>query len=345
MATAIEWTHRPGTIGETWNPVTGCSAVSEGCEHCYARRMAHRLAGRCGYPEAPHEFDVTLHGDRLEQPLHWKKPRTVFVVSMGDLFHKEVPFEYIAHVWANMYIAKKHAFIVLTKRPKRMLEFLSDCGNWEGWITHDGTPPKGYGGTGIVVGNSDNWPLRNVWLGVTAENQRTADERIPILLEIPAPVHFVSVEPMLGPVNIAKWLGYYYRTQPDGGYDAGGLDWVIAGGESGPGARPMHPDWVRGLRDQCQEAAVPFFFKQWGAWLPYRYLGIGYFIPLDGCYTINGSAWPRGRVTAGSDLGQAWRETRGSRVVGARRIGKKHTGRRLDGREWNEWPRPEGSGE
>lgn len=251
--TRIEWTER------TWNPVTGCSRVSPGCAHCYAERMAKRLAGRCGYPEAPHEFDVTLHQDRLSEPLKWQSPQRVFVVSMGDLFHEVVPFSYIAQVFGIMAVTPQHTYQILTKRAYRMKEFF-DWGRYHYAFCHVKT-------------------LRNVWLGVTAENQEQADQRVPVLLQTPAAVRFVSVEPMLSHVYLTslqcerlKWdalTGYQYQIENSGSqynWQAGTaqLDWVICGGESGPGARPLHPDWVRTLRNQCQAAKVPFFFKQWG---------------------------------------------------------------------------------
>lgn len=222
--TRIEWTER------TWNPVTGCSRVSPGCVHCYAERMAKRLAGRCGYPEAPHEFDVTVHPDRLEEPLRWKKPSLVFVCSMGDLFHEDVPFVFIKDVFRLMYSAKTHTFQILTKRPERMLEFF----NW---------------GKGYFTWATDNI-LTNVWLGVTAENQEQANKRIPILLQIPAAVRFVSVEPMLGPVDFSRVLNALR-----------GVQWVICGGETGPGARIMDVMCARALCKQCADSGVPFFYK------------------------------------------------------------------------------------
>lgn len=248
MKTSIQWTDY------SWNPVTGCTPVSPGCAHCYARRMAKRLAGRAGYPEAPHEFDVALQPNRLEEPLRWKKPHMVFVCSMSDLFHEDVPFGFIKDVFRVMHSAKTHTFQILTKRPERMLEFF----NW---------------GEGYFTWATDNI-LTNVWLGVTVENQEQANKRIPVLLQIPAAVRFVSVEPMLGHVDISPYLPHEVDS---GGFDPQGypinitnpgIDWVICGGESGPDARPMNPEWARALRDQCQKANVPFFFKQFGTWIP-----------------------------------------------------------------------------
>ena len=237
--TRIEWAE------VVWNPVSGCTPISEGCQNCYAKRMATRLKGRYGYPE-DEPFKVTLHPEKLKEPLKWKKPRRVFVCSMGDLFHEQVPDEYIAKVWEVMNNASQHTFLVLTKRPQRMKDFLARLG----WYTHD----REVNPAEAVLDEGGKYTLKNVWLGVTAENQQRADERIPILLQIPAAVRFVSIEPMLGPVVIPEeWP-----------------DWVICGGETGPGARPIHPDWVRSLRDQCQAAGTPFFFKSWGEWAEHK---------------------------------------------------------------------------
>ena len=227
MTTKIEWTD------EVWNPVTGCTKISEGCTNCYAERMTKRLAGRYGYPKNK-PFGVTVHSDKLAQPLLWKRPRRVFVCSMGDLFHDDVPGKFIGEMTEIMHTCKQHTFILLTKRTERMKSF--------------------FGNTLLMWGE-------NIWIGVTAENQRQADERIPILLQIPAEVLFVSVEPMLGEVDLSRYLDMGHADWREG------INWVICGGESGPGARPMHPDWVRSVRDQCQAARVPFFFKQWGEWV------------------------------------------------------------------------------
>lgn len=234
----IEWTDA------TWNPVTGCAPISEGCANCYARRMARRLTGRCGYP-AGDGFSVAVHhGARFTAPLRWRKPRRVFVCSMGDLFHDDVSSYEIAAVWDVMERCPQHKFQVLTKRPERMRRELSLEGG--AFIPHV-TP--------------------NVWLGVTAENQARADERISILLQTPAAVRFVSVEPMLGPVDLRPWLVPLSMTADRRRHEqqiGGRLDWVICGGETGPGARPMNPSWAMDLSAQCAAAGVPFFFKKWG---------------------------------------------------------------------------------
>ena len=252
--TQIDW------CDKVWNPVTGCSKVSTGCKNCYAERMAKRLAGRAGYP-AENPFAVTLHPDRLNEPLRWRKPRRVFVCSMGDLFHADVPDGFIFRVWQTMAATPWHTYQVLTKRPERMAEFTGVCAVM---------PP---------------FALPNVWLGVSVEDQATADERIPHLLRCPAAVRFVSYEPALGPVDFdgdgyagPGWLrGWHTEAEHDprcdGSCSAGHcpvpvqtenekLDWIIAGGESGPHARPAHPDWFRSVRDQCKAAGVAFFMKQ-----------------------------------------------------------------------------------
>ena len=226
----IEWT------GVTWSPITGCTKISEGCQNCYAERMAKRLAGRFGYPKDD-PFRVTFHSDRLDKPFGWKKPRVIFVCSMGDLFHKDVTDKQIDQVFNTMtfpMVDTPHTYLILTKRPERILT---------GYVEHFA-----------------QWP--NIWLGVTAENQRMADERIPILLQIPAAVRFVSCEPLLESVNLSHWL--FEPKSNNFGDLKENINWVIVGGESGPGARPMHGDWARNIRYDCNLAGVPFFFKHWG---------------------------------------------------------------------------------
>jgi protein gp37 len=242
--TKIEWSQF------SWNPVTGCTPCSLGCAYCYAERMARRLAGRHGYPKAPHHFDVTLHPGRLDVPLRRRKPTMYFVCSMSDLFHESVPDKFISRVWRTMLFAGQHTFQILTKRPRRMESLLRQG---EIWAKHW----------------NFNMPLPNVWLGVSIENQAAADERIPYLLQTPAAVHYVSVEPYLSAVDLSPWLpGYVYKAHgrwtmnTTTGHSLPPLSWVICGSESGPGARPMDEDWVRDLRDQCQTAGVSFFYKQ-----------------------------------------------------------------------------------
>ena len=316
MATSkIEWTDA------TWNPVTGCTPVSPGCAHCYAARMAKRLAGRFGYQAAPHEFDVALHPERLEKPLHWKKPRRVFVVSMGDLFHEDVPDEYIDAVFAVMAAAERHTFQVLTKRADRMAQYFEELSARAQMYFALGRRSVPYETSRILEmwrNHSPDFtqcsgrhlPLSNVWLGVSAENQAMFYERYSHLAQINAAVRYVSFEPLLSAIDM----------------EGATPDWVICGGESGPGARAMHPDWARGLRDQCVAAGVPFFFKQWGAWLPYG-------------QDMAEAEWEtetferfRALIAGGAPFA---RFGDGETV---HRVGKKRAGRRLDGREWNEYP-------
>ncbi|OUM89023.1 DUF5131 family protein [Parageobacillus thermoglucosidasius] len=208
----IEWTDA------TWNPVTGCTKISEGCRNCYAARMAKRLQAM-GNPRYENGFSVTFHYDLIDLPLKWKKPRRIFVNSMSDLFHNDVPFEFIEKVFETMTKAHWHTFQILTKRSERLLELSSQL----------------------------PWPP-NVWQGVSVENS-SVTFRIDHLRKVPAKVRFLSIEPLIGPIDDLQLEG---------------IHWVIVGGESGPGARPMDPQWVRNIRDQCIKSNVAFFFKQWG---------------------------------------------------------------------------------
>lgn len=246
--TAIEWTDA------TWNPITGCSVVSPGCTNCYAMRLAGtRLkhhpsrAGLTVDGKAGPVWNgkVRLNRQWLHQPLLWKRPRRIFVCAHGDLFHESVPDEWILDVFTIMAIAHWHTFQVLTKRAERLWEFVSRpdllqdiYANWYNF----------HGGAREV----QSWPLPNVWLGCSAEDQPRYDERRGWLDNTPAAVRFWSIEPMLGPIDMQIGI-----MKPD---------WVIVGGENGP--RPMQPEWARSIRDQCANAGVPFFFKQWGTTLP-----------------------------------------------------------------------------
>ncbi len=323
MATKIEWTRGDdGSLGETWNPVTGCSHVSAGCTNCYAERITARFRkDHKPWTAANAKHNVVLHPDRLEIPLHWKKPRKIFVNSMSDLAHEEVPDEFIALVFQVMQSARKHTFQILTKRPDRMMSFFGRVKRWEGWYTLDGEEIKGYRGNAAIIGDDDNWPPQNVWLGVSVEDQKTADERIPLLLQTPAAVRFVSYEPALGAVDFGIYLSRDNMFPMPGFKDPlPGLNWIIAGGESGPGARPSHPDWFRSVRDQCQAAGVPFFFKQWGEWLP----------SLD---------VPSGHADTYSHKRQGSRnpcQSLGDELMV--KVGKKAAGRLLDGRTWDQFP-------
>jgi protein gp37 len=238
MPTNIEWTQR------TWNPVTGCTKVSPACKHCYAETMHKRLTAM-GQKKYSEPFNIVrTHADALDAPLHWRKPSTIFVNSMSDLFHEDVPDEFIDRVFAQMAQCWWHTFQVLTKRSDRMCSTMSDPSMHLSMtrlfrnFVHYREP----------VGP---WPLPNVWLGVSAENQEQADKRIPKLMETPAAVRFASVEPMLGAVSLRKWLDYLPQ-----------LNWVIVGTESGRHRRPTEIDWIRSLRDQCEGAGVSFFLKQ-----------------------------------------------------------------------------------
>jgi len=289
--TKIEWAEK------SWNTITGCTKVSEGCKNCYAERMAKRLAGRYGYPkDAP--FRVTFHPDRLDQPLRWKKPSTIFVCSMGDLFHESVEPRDIDAIFDVMFEAKQHTFLVLTKRPQNIQEKL--YGITEEWPCRE-------------LGGGDYLP--NVHIGVTVENQ-DAMWRVGELLKIPAAGRWVSVEPMLGPVDLYPAFCGFQPPSWGCGPDISG---VVLGGESGPGARPMHPDWARDVRDQCADSGVPFMFKQYGAWRPTE---------------------PGDKV--GYVFGDPHGEDDGERFCPMSRLGAKRAGRLLDGREHNEtaWGMP-----
>lgn len=249
--TGIEWTDA------TWNPTTGCDRVSPGCDNCYALTLAKRLKAM-GSPRYQADgnpstsgpgFGVTEHPDALDQPIRWTKPRRIFVNSMSDLFHKEVDDWFIAQVFAVMALAPQHTFQILTKRHGRMRSLVSGD-LYDLMIRALGDPSLGWDESRIA------WPLPNVWLGTSVEDQKRADLRIPALLETPATVRFLSMEPLLGPVDLINGLGDSWLT---------GIDWIIVGGESGPGSRPMRPEWVRSLRDQADVAGVAFHFKQWGS--------------------------------------------------------------------------------
>lgn len=345
--TPIEWTDA------TWNPVRGCTRISAGCggpNHrggCYAETIAARFSG----PGQPFEglAERTPHGGRwtgklaaapdetLTQPLRWKRPRRIFVNSMSDLFHEALPDETIDRVFAVMALCPQHTFQVLTKRAARMRRYMTaddGFGRW-GYIEHHARKlakvPNGktlahYGGS----------CLPNVWLGVSTEDQATADERIPHLLATPAAKRFISAEPLLGAIDLAcvPWPEGWERPIDDLSdgisplrFNRARIDWVIAGGESGPRARPMHPDWARSLRDQCAEANVPFFFKQWGEWAPdfHRHIEI-----VD---TSNeGTYWPDGTI------GPGHASRKGGYGKGMCRVGKAAAGAELDGKIHREFP-------
>ncbi|MER9814250.1 phage Gp37/Gp68 family protein [Mesorhizobium sp. M0129] len=371
---AIEWTDA------TWNPIVGCSIVSPGCTHCYAMGMAARIEAmtaaltRTGQGGAPHYNGTTrkvkgtaiwtgkvaLAPEKiLLQPLAWRAPRKIFVNSMGDLFHEDVPDAWIDKVFAVMALAPQHTFQVLTKR-KRMREYM----NWQAFdrvviqmmaMVDQGTPSvretcERHGIPWQQPRSAhDWWPLRNVWLGVSAERQQEADERVPALLATPAAVRFISAEPLLGPIDFTSISGeapnYTFRVNALSGRhtipsdnptdivtDGACLDWIIVGGESGPDARPMHPDWVRDVRDDCAAANVAFFFKQWGEWAPGE-LAPRMQVRTERAATFWNDKWLFENVTPAA--GQSMHSDDEPDVF---RFGKRGLGRSLDGVEHNAMP-------
>lgn len=395
--TKIEWAHAGLGRGETWNPIrarnkatgnTGwyCEKVSPACDNCYAERLNKKpgATGGTGLPYKPgHRGDVEIYLDEKTSlaPIKWRAPRGIFVCSMTDLFADFVPDEWIDHIFAVAALCPQHRFLCLTKRPKRMQEFVdrlvglaNAAIKFDGTVLFDEFP---HVTTSIAHPQGiREWPLPNVWLGVTAEDQRRADERVPDLLATPAAVRFVSIEPILGAVDLRRieivptslnargnikrsgirvdaltgksvesGLSYHSDWNGEGAPPTTPpprLDWAICGGESGSGARPMHPDWARALRDQCAAAGVPFFFKQRGEW-----------------------SWSENPMVEGSDAyettrnndhPQDWRE-RDCGVICMRRdgslcdglgahdgseflyrIGKRRAGRLLDGAQYSEFP-------
>ena len=385
--TGIEWTD------STWNPFMGCSRVSKGCRHCYAERIAGRFSAKtegvyAGTTKAVEGLQVwtgklnsarevwtaklnsarevwtaklnSAREQTWELPLRWKKPRRVFVNSMSDLFHENAPLKWVDRAFATMALAPRHVFQILTKRPERMLDYLTLAGTKANIHAEL---------TGIKLSRREfdhlpfeppAWPLPNVWLGVSVENQRAADERIPLLLKTPAAMRFVSCEPLLGPISLDRWSGEALKcmwpgcgwwgptgeacrdeSNPDGSRTlcpccgetcppaallGEALHWVICGGESGPNARAMNPDWARSLRDQCVVAGVPYFFKQWGEWMPSlaepvrgEHTSVRIFLRPDGFLGQQGDWW-HGKAAAMD------------------RVGKKAAGALLDGREWKQFP-------
>ena len=311
--TGIAWTDA------TWNALAGCTYASPGCLHCYARTLHDRryLAWKRGrFADAPAQYrkpfkEVQLLPERLEIPLHWKKPRRVFVNSVSDLFHEDVPFEFVAEVFGVMAACSQHTFQVLTKRPERMLKFFAwldqkaefakrvfpdDSLDWRRWHCIRAAAVRRLG-SGLIDGAFPGWPLPNVWLGTSVEDQPNADDRLPSLVQVTAAVIFVSYEPALGPVDWSNWL-VCPNCEGEGGVDSGGtypwgepaflpcdghqrrIDWLICGGESGPKYRPFDLDWARQARDQCVAANVPYFFKQ-----------VGGLTPKSGGDLLDGQTW------------------------------------------------------
>ncbi len=379
--TSIEWTKSDdGTPGKVWNPVRGCSLVSAGCSRCYAMRLAYRFSG----PGQPYEGLVKMGAsgpiwtgvlrevpEKLDEPLSWRKPCRVFVNSMSDLFHEDVSDEFIAAVFAVMAMTPKHTYQILTKRPERAAAWFASISDdpadavsrglaslyWEddavcavanyinGWSRWRDLPDDGNPLNGTVK----RWPLPNVHAGVSVENQATADERLPWLAKIPTVVPWVSYEPALGPVDFTPWLGW--------------LKWMVQGGESGPGARPLHPLWAKTTRDQCVVAGVPYHFKQWGAYEPMAegeawssyMITESENIPQDSKNVV--ILHPDGRAEYPKPTREWWTLCDAMLApdpeaddpeffegpVAMHRVGKKIAGRELDGREWNEFPTPIGA--
>lgn len=367
--TGIEW------ADATWNPLRGCSRVSDGCRHCYAETVAHRFSG----PGMPYEGltrivngrptwtgEIRLVPELLDQPLRWKRPRRIFVNSMSDLFHENVPDSFIDRVFAVMWAChfcdggqSKHVFQILTKRAQRMRDYLKQDRreNWARAAVNIAGKSDPDGLFDDIANAQGSHP--RIWLGVSVENQATADERIPLLLETPAAIRWISAEPLLGAIDL--WPSAYLPCpnvddcimDPDtGAYECCrqcdytgvgneiGIDWVVAGGESGPRARPMHPAWARSLRDQCAAAGVAFHFKQWGEWAPRggEITGGGIdFSAIDPQCT----RWP-----LVIRLGEHGLDTRCGENCGAgigeeifmQMVGKKAAGRRLDGVLHDEYP-------
>lgn len=340
----IAWTD------ETWNPIRGCGRVSPECINCYAERVARRFSG----PGQPYEGLIAKGGqwnnkikvvpDHLTDPLRWRRPRRIFVNSMSDLFHEAVPEHFIDSVFAVMALADHHIFQILTKRPERMMTYMQGLLERSRDIAQSAVSL--WGGKDpdavweLVQRRIAEGPLPNVWMGTSIGNQAAADERMPFLMRTPAAVIWISVEPMIGPVNLMEWLW-----EPTGDWrthngkrqmkmilPAGQrLGWVVLGGESGEGSRPMHPNWARQVRDQCKQAGVPFFFKQWGEFVddgnnplptpyPEKLRKSALKVKLDGTF-----------VTIHSEIV-------GSDYAIMMKLGKRVTGTLLDGKEWLEMP-------
>jgi protein gp37 len=373
--TKIEW------ASKSWNPMLGCDRVSPACDSCYAIGQA-RIRESNPHPRVAAAFagvvhrtdhgldwtgQVNLLPERLGQPLGWKKPERIFVNSLSDLFHKDVPHDFIVKVFAIMALSPHHTYLILTKRHARMRSVLQDIskrGLMAGiefrsamaWAVSKANPDR-------IPGLPDDaehrvyfdtpWPLPNVHLGVSVENQQWANARIPALLDTPAAVRWISAEPLLGPIRLsAAWVNMPATARPVELADLLGiglpnrLDWVVTGGETGAKARPSHPDWFRSLRDQCTASDVAFFFKQWGDWGPEPALddegrivrgrrGQGWALANDGTlYAPGDLSYPDGPRRP-----EAVRANHGrAHLVGTYRVGKKTAGRELDDREHNALP-------
>lgn len=322
MKHGIEWLNFPGRRGETWNPWGGCSKVSEGCKNCWALRQTNRFKTRLPQYEGTVKdgkwtgrVNRTLgyDGEDFYRPTRWRKPRAIFACSMSDFFHEGAD-KWREFAWHQIYDTPQHLYLILTKRPERIPDCLPSFGKKE-------------------------WPWKNVWLGATVENEDNL-WRVEKLLNVEAAKRFLSLEPLLGNIylrhlNYASWLKGRVP-----------IDWVIAGGESGPGARPMHPDWARRIRDQCKAADIPYFFKQQGEWEQARRLDdnsehgdVGVWGYDNQPTTLREShgfgARASGRLNAYPLPSERVRIVNGLTMV---RVGKKRAGRLLDGRTWDEFP-------
>lgn len=359
--TTIEWADK------TWSPIIGCDRVSPGCDSCYAISTA-RIRESNPHPsiaaafagttqDTDHGVDwsgtVNLLEDRLTEPMRWKTGRKVFVNSLSDLFHKNVPDDFIAKAFATMALTPQHSYQVLTKRHARMRALLSRRDFAVAVRTEMYALDRD-----ATLSLDEVWPLPNLWLGVSVEDQHWADIRIPALLDTPAAVRWISAEPLLGPVDLKQAVrtmgsqrghGLTASYVHAGGcceHQLHGINWVVAGGESGPKARPMHPDWARRLRNQCTAASIPFLFKQWGTWGVEAPLddkgsilntrrGMGVTVADDGTvYQPGDLAYPDG-----PRYGEAVRANHSrAHLTAMYRLGKKAAGRELDGREHNAFP-------
>lgn len=374
VKSSIEWTrtlNADGTFtpGTTWSPITGCTKKSEGCRNCWAK---HEVETRWSKNPRSAFFgrafsDIRCHPDQLQQPIRQRKGRRIFVCPRADLFHEEVPFEFIAAVFGSMALAQRHTFQVLTKRPDRMLEFFTwltaQTEHKEAWVASvnhaeficgeqkgtrgaerchvESKAIASYYDKAIIANGGrphgsfyDKWPLPNVWLGVSVEDQSTADERIPMLLKAPAAVRWLSLEPLLGAIDLEllDCMGGPYRK----------IDWIVLGGESGDDARPMHPEWVREIQQQCHYARVPFFFKQWGEWLPISEMedsGEHLYEPVREGKPSDSIRRCRVATRAiGYDAAEHWQVVAGNPSYLTFKVGKRAAGHRIDGKVYHQFP-------
>lgn len=340
--TGISWTqtrHPDGTVtpGATWSPVSGCTKLTAECKHCYVERDWHRLTHLPAY-QGRKFTDIACHEERLDQPLRWQRARRIFVCSTADLFHDDIPDAFLDRVFAVIALCPQHTFLVLTKRADRMQRYLSAPGRREAiakaadgfparhpvdWVRADGSESFERGGDPNEEAEwLPRWPLPNVHVGVTAGTQESANARLPFLMATPAAKHWVSMEPLLEPVDL--------KLNESSGH---GIDWVVVGGESGSRnkARPMHPQWAMDIRDQCTKAGVPFYFKQQGEWIPGRNATndqrddtkvIGCWVNVHDGRTHDGNSH------------DAFRDGDTNMLY----VGRKAAGEMLDGREYKEMP-------